>query len=62
MTLFDYQKPVKIHSQAGRSHLLGTVAKKLGCQEAFVSTDEGVIGAGLLEGLTGSLEKKGCPS
>ena len=59
MLKFDYYIPTRIHFGPGRSKLVGKVIKEWGRNKALIVTDQGVISAGLLKIITGSLEKEG---
>jgi len=54
---FSFNLPTLIEFGYGKSVELGQRLQKLGVKQVFLVTDKGVESAGLLAGLTGSLEK-----
>ncbi|MED1644417.1 iron-containing alcohol dehydrogenase [Brevibacillus agri] len=56
---FSFHLPTAIEFGYGKASRLGESLLSLGVTRVFVVTDQGVISAGLLEGLTGSLQAEG---
>ncbi|MDH5493331.1 MAG: iron-containing alcohol dehydrogenase, partial [Myxococcales bacterium] len=61
MTVF-WSFPTRVAFGAGAARSVGTEAKALGAKSALVITDPGVLSAGLIEGITESLEEAGLSS
>lgn len=58
---FDFILPTVIKFGYGRAEEVGTEAANFGCKKAMIVTDKGIIGAGLLEGISSSLAEKKIP-
>ena len=59
MKSFSFQLPTRIEFGHGVSDSVGAEAKGLGGTRALIVTDPGVMGAGLVEPVTASLEEAG---
>ena len=59
--IFTFYLPTKLVHGAGSTRETGKEFKALGSTKALVVTDKGVRGAGLVEGILGSLQDSGIP-
>lgn len=59
--VFDFSIPVKVHFEVGGAGKIGPAIKADGGSKVLIATDQGVVGAGLHEVITASLEAAGLP-
>jgi alcohol dehydrogenase class IV len=57
--IFDFSIPVHVHFEVGGAGKIGAAVKAASCSKVLIATDKGVVGAGLHEVITASLEKEG---